>query len=75
MRKVAIPFAIVSVAALLIELAAPAMAPRLATDYGGLLERVFLASVLIWIGVVSFYMSRRVSGASSPPMGEAFSPN
>ena len=65
-RKVAIPFAVASAVALLVELGAPALAPRLAADYGGLLERIFLASVLAWIVAVAFSMYRKVRNATSP---------
>lgn len=41
---------------LVVDFFAPFVAPHFAGNYGGLLERLFLGSVLLWILVVSAYM-------------------
>lgn len=58
-----------SVLFLLVQLLLPFTIPKLATRFGGLTERLFLGSVLLWILVVSVYMvsHRRSSPAAPPP--------
>jgi hypothetical protein len=55
-RRVALPFAGLAVILCLMELLGPFTAPGFYTEYGGLVERVFLGSVLLWVGMVSAKM-------------------
>jgi hypothetical membrane protein len=54
-----------SVFLLFLELGLPFVAPHLAARVGGLTERLFLGSVLMWIGIVSLLVYRQ--GTSRPP--------
>ena len=55
-RGVALPLAYISVALCLVELLAGF---HLSSDYGGLIERLFLGSVLLWVSAVSVTMLRQ----------------
>ena len=44
-------------------LLAPFFAPHLANNYGGLFERMFLGTMLLWIAAISAYMLRRAPEA------------
>jgi hypothetical membrane protein len=52
-RRVAVPLAVLSVALCVVELLGPGVAPHFFSNYGGLVERLFLGSVLLWVGAVS----------------------
>jgi hypothetical membrane protein len=52
-RGAAVPLAYLTVVLCLVELLGAFVAPGLYANYGGLVERLFLASVLLWIGTVS----------------------
>jgi MFS family permease len=65
-RGVALPLAVLSVLLCLIELFGAFVAPNFFANYGGLVERVFLGSVLLWVGVVSAMMLM-VAPAKGPP--------
>jgi len=52
-RGVALPLATLSAVLCLVELVGPLVAHGFFTNYGGLVERVFLGSVLLWVAVVS----------------------
>lgn len=65
-RKVALPLAVLCTILCIFELAAPFSTPRLVLHYGGLLERLFLGSVLVWVAYVSAYMSRGVPVDTTP---------
>jgi len=55
-RGVALPLAALSVVLCFVELFGAFVAPGFYARYGGLVERVFLGSVLLWIGAVSAKM-------------------
>lgn len=54
-RRVAQSLSFVVVLLLLIDIALPLLLPHLYSRIGGLVERLFLGSLLLWIGVVSTY--------------------
>ena len=62
--SVAVALAYLSLACLVVFLATIALA-HLNAEYGGLVERVFLGSVLLWTGAVSFVMLTRPADAAS----------
>ena len=55
-RQFALPIAVLVVIVVCSELMTPFFAPHFAAHFGGLLERIFLASMLAWIAAVSAYM-------------------
>ncbi|HYA56234.1 MAG TPA: DUF998 domain-containing protein [Nitrososphaerales archaeon] len=55
-RSFALPLAVLSVFLCLVELLGPFAAPGFFSHYGGLVERVFLSSVLLWVTAVSVKM-------------------
>jgi hypothetical membrane protein len=61
-RVVAFPLAAIAVVLCLAELLG-GLAPGLNANYGGLIERLFLGSVLLWIGSVSAVMLARPGAA------------
>lgn len=58
LKGVALPLSYVCVALVLLDLGLPFVAPGLNTHIGGLTERLFLGSVLLWIGVVSVSLAK-----------------
>jgi hypothetical membrane protein len=58
-KKFALPLGWLSVFLLLVDFLGQFLVPRLATRIGGLTERLFLGSVMLWILVVSVYMVSR----------------
>lgn len=62
-RRFALPISAVSVVLCLVDLLAP---HHLAVNYGGLIERLFLGSVLVWIAAISAYMLRSQPEAAPP---------
>ena len=69
-RSVALPIAILSVILCFVELVGAFLAPGLSAHYGGLLERLFLGSVLLWLGIVSvkLLMVAPPEGSSEKPV-------
>jgi len=65
-RRVALPIAYLAVVLCVVELLGGVAAPGLSAHYGGLLERLFLGSVLLWVAVVSARML-----APTPLQGDA----
>jgi hypothetical membrane protein len=55
-RGVAVPLAYLSVILCLVEILGPGAAPGFVAHYGGLIERMFLGSVLLWVVAVSGVM-------------------
>ncbi|HXQ49393.1 MAG TPA: DUF998 domain-containing protein [Thermoplasmata archaeon] len=55
----ALPFAILVVVLFVVEITAGFAVPRIADQYRGLTERLFLGSVLAWIFAISVYLVRR----------------
>lgn len=60
LRRVALPLSEVVIVCWVIEFALPFVAPHLNTRIGGLTERLFLGSVLLWIGSVSGYLATHI---------------
>jgi len=60
LRRFALPLSVVVLVFWVIEFALPFVAPHLNNRIGGLTERLFLGSVLLWLGAVSFYIATRV---------------
>ena len=58
MRKFVLPIAVLAVVFCLVDLLTPFIAHHLAAHYGGLFERLFLATMLVWIAAISAYCSR-----------------
>jgi Protein of unknown function (DUF998) len=67
LRRIALPIAALASILCLLDLSGSFFAPRIAEHYGGLIERLFLGSVLLWIGVVSAYMLRNGPRSGSTP--------
>ncbi len=65
LRRVALPLSIVVVVTWVIEFGLPFILPHLNTLVGGLTERLFLGSVLLWLGVTSAYLATRMKGRSA----------
>jgi hypothetical membrane protein len=65
-RTWALPLAIFSLVACVVELTGGLFLPHISERVGGLLERIFLGSVLLWILLVSLAASRRVRPAAAP---------
>ncbi|MDG6925726.1 MAG: DUF998 domain-containing protein [Nitrososphaerota archaeon] len=59
--RLAMPVSLLAVLLCLVELLAPFVVPHADALFGGLLERLFLGSVLVWIAVLSVYMVRSKS--------------
>jgi hypothetical membrane protein len=55
-RAVAMPLAYLAVVLFLVEFFVPLLFHGLNANYGGLIERLFLGSVLVWVGGVSLVM-------------------
>jgi hypothetical membrane protein len=55
-KPVALAIAYLSVVLVLVDLGLPFVAPHVALRIGGLTERMFLGSVLLWVAVVSAYL-------------------
>lgn len=54
--RMALPVAAASIVSVLLELLLPIAAPHLALRIGGLVERIFLGTVLLWMAVVSLWL-------------------
>jgi hypothetical protein len=57
-RRFALPLAVLAVVFCLLDLLAPFFASRLAAHFGGLLERMFLGTMLVWMAAISVYVLR-----------------
>jgi hypothetical membrane protein len=57
-RGVALPLAYLSVVLCLVQLLGAFLLPHLSSDYGGLIERLFLGSVLFWVAAASLMVLR-----------------
>ena len=55
-KRVAVPLSYLAVVLMVVELLGGFVLPGVSKHYGGVIERLFLASVLIWIGAVSLVM-------------------
>jgi hypothetical protein len=59
-RRFALPISALAVVLCLVELLAPFFTPHLASQFGGLIERIFLGTVLLWMSAISVYMLRDI---------------
>jgi hypothetical membrane protein len=66
-RSWALGLAVLSVLLCVVELTGGLFIPRISDHLGGLLERLFLGSVLLWILLVSLYLARGHTPASVRP--------
>lgn len=57
LKRIALPLALIVVIFWAIEFGLPFVFPHLNVRIGGLTERLFLGSVLLWMGVVSAYLA------------------
>ena len=58
--RLALPLSVLSVIFCLIQLGLPIVTPHFVATFGGLIERLFLGSLLLWVGVVSSYMIKHI---------------
>jgi len=58
LKRIALPLAVIVVLLWAVEFALPFIFPHLNARVGGLTERLFLGSVLLWIGTVSAYLAK-----------------
>ncbi len=66
LRRVALPIGVLAVVFCLLDLLDGFITPRINAHLGGLFERLFLGSVLLWIAVVSVYMLRHKEDLAAP---------
>ena len=67
LKRIALPLSVIAVIFLVIEFGVLFVFPHLAARIGGLTERVFLGSVLLWIGIVSAYLATHMSQTQVTP--------
>ena len=60
LKRIAIPLSVIVLVLWIIEFGLPFASPRLNGRIGGLTERLFLGSVLLWIGLVSSYFATHI---------------
>jgi hypothetical membrane protein len=58
LKRIALPMTVIVVLLWVVEFALPFIFPHLNARVGGLIERLFLGSVLLWIGTVSAYLAK-----------------
>jgi hypothetical protein len=61
LKRVANPLAIIAVVLWAVEFGLPFLLPHLNSRIGGITERLFLGSLLLWIGVISGYFATHLS--------------
>ncbi len=66
LKRIAFPLSIVVVICWVIEFGLPIVFPHLNSNIGGLTERIFLASVLLWIAAVSAYFATHIHNIQMP---------
>ncbi|MGD0645194.1 MAG: DUF998 domain-containing protein, partial [Candidatus Bathyarchaeia archaeon] len=65
-RQFALPIAAMAIVFCLLELLTPFFTPHLAAHFGGLLERIFLGTILAWIAAISAYLLRHEPKTVNP---------
>lgn len=60
LKRIAIPLSVIVLVLWIIEFGLPFAFPHLNGRIGGLTERLFLGSVLLWIGVISSYFATHI---------------
>ncbi len=60
LKRTALPLSIIVIVLWIIEFGLPFLLPHLNAHVGGLTERLFLGSVLLWLAVVSTYLATRL---------------
>jgi hypothetical protein len=65
LKRIALPLSIIVIIFWAIEFGLPFVLPHLNAHIGGLTERLFLGSVLFWIGVVSAYLATHMQPAKA----------
>lgn len=72
-RRFALPISAMAVVFCLLELLGPFFAPHFMSDFGGLIERMFLGTVLLWMAAISAVILKDVGNpvgqTSSSPAG------
>jgi hypothetical membrane protein len=66
LKRYALPISVLAVIFCLVDLGLPFLAHHLAASIGGLVERIFLGFVLLWMAVVSAYLIRQGSTSDKP---------
>ncbi len=69
-RSQALTVACISVFLCILDLLERSISKALANDYGGLIERLFLGSVLLWIAIMSGYFVTREEAPATPAVAE-----
>lgn len=67
-RRFALPVSVLAALLCIAELGAPFLAPHFVSNYGGLVERLFLGSVLLWITIVSVLTLRGLANLTPSPV-------
>jgi len=67
LKRLALPLSAIVVILWALEFCLPFVAPHLNLRIGGLTERLFLGSVLLWMGVVSFFLEGDVLPSKAVP--------
>jgi hypothetical protein len=65
LKRIALPLSLIVVIFWTIEFGIPFLSPHLNTLIGGLTERLFLGSVLLWIGITSAYLATHMHPAKA----------
>jgi hypothetical membrane protein len=59
-RRIAMAISVLAVVFLILEYALPFATPKFAANYGGLVERIFIGLVILWVFVVSIYLQKKL---------------
>jgi hypothetical protein len=60
LKRITLPVSVIVVVLWVVEFGLPFVSPHLNSRIGGLTERLFLGSVLLWLGVVSAYLAMHI---------------
>jgi hypothetical membrane protein len=67
LRRVVQPISVIAVLLWLVESAIPFTSPHLNSNIGGLVERLFLGSILLWLAVASAYIATHLPQIARAP--------